>query len=70
MKVTLRGYVKVRMVTDVDTTNEDAAFEEASGRFYDGLTTLIHVPNSDFDWEMDSDLDMEVDECASNHTAC
>ncbi len=70
MKVRLTGYVRVQMVTDVDTADEDAAFEEASGRFYDGLMTLIHVPNVDFDWEMESDLDMEVDECASDHTAC
>lgn len=70
MKVTLTGYVRMQMVTDVDITDEDVAFEEASGRFYGGLPTLIHVPNADFDWEMDSDLDLEVDECASDHTAC
>lgn len=70
MKVTLIGYVRMQMVTDVDTTDEDAAFEEASGMFYDGLNALINAPYSDFDWWMDSDLDMEVDECASNHTAC
>lgn len=33
-------------------------------------TKTEYVSVADFDWEMESDLDMEVDECASDHTAC
>lgn len=61
MKVTMHGYLRVHMTTEVDTNDEDVAYEEASGRLYDGLCVLLHVPNADFDWEFDDAIALEMD---------
>ena len=61
MKVTMHGYLRVHMTTDIDTNDEDVAYEEASGRLYDGLRVLLHVPNADFDWEFDDAIALEMD---------
>lgn len=60
MKVRLDAYVRVHMTTDLDTTDEDKAYEEATGMMYEGMRILLHVPNADFDWEFDDCISQEM----------
>ena len=53
--------MRSHLTTDIDTNDEDVAYEEASGRLYDGLRVLLHVPNADFDWEFDDAIALEMD---------
>lgn len=70
MKVKMQSFVYVTMEADVDTTDEDFAFEEASGRFYDGLNCLIKIEPDVFNWCLDTGLDMEVVDDACDNESC
>ena len=71
MKVRMSGYIRVHMTTDVDTTDEDEAYTEASGKLYNSLLVLLDTEDATIDWEFDDyGLDMEIEEDAGNNESC